>query len=404
MSTLDLQLKTIRVYGTLAKILKRRTFQAVIRSPQDAINFLLSNFPELKSFIAPRAFQIIVNHKPITEHQLATNVDFIDNEIHIIPAISGAGGNNGPLYAILAGAALIAASFIFPFAAPILLPLGIGLVLTGAAALIAPVIPEDPEDADPAKSYNFSGVQNTSREGVAVPCVYGEIVTGSVTISLGIKEDEEEIENDFVPGPGDPCAANDQELLEQDTEPGYQMPGDPYVPGCTYPYVYPFPDDVPPPPDDNWPGVPGSQQYYVGDSSGGKYFWTFVLNASYSEASRFSCTDGQFLGAGAPWGVTLTSPISTIAQYVVVRMFKTRQVKVCSGGGYNGNKLWIVYYYTDVDGWKSKTNVTVSYDSGNGVQLFATDTSSYILNDSFRANPFKAFAPLSVQVTEKYKV
>lgn len=204
MSTLDQQLKTIRVYGTLAKILKRRTFKAVIKSPLDAINFLLSNFPELKSFIAPRAFQIIVNHKPITEPQLATNVDFIDNEIHIIPAISGAGGNNNALFTILAGTALIAASFIFPFTAPILLPLGIGLVLTGAAALIAPVTPDDPDRDDPAKSYIFNGVQNTSREGVAVPCVYGEIITGSVVISVGIVQDDEEIETDFEGGPGDP--------------------------------------------------------------------------------------------------------------------------------------------------------------------------------------------------------
>ena len=204
MSTLDLQLKTIRVYGTLAKILKRRTFRAVIKSPLDAINFLLSNFPELKSFIAPRAFQKIVNHKPITEPQLATNVDFIDNEIHIIPAISGAGGNNNALFSILAGTALIAASLIFPFAAPILLPLGIGLVLTGAAALIAPVTPDDPDRDDPAKSYIFNGVQNTSREGVAVPCVYGEIITGAVVISVGIVQDDEEIETDFEGGPGDP--------------------------------------------------------------------------------------------------------------------------------------------------------------------------------------------------------
>lgn len=201
----DPELRTIRVYGTLAKLLKRRTFQAVVRSPLDAINFLLSNFPELQAYIEPRAFQIIVNDKPINEHQLATPVDFSADRIHIIPAICGAGGNNNTgLVSILAGAALIGASFLFPLAAPILLPLGIGLVLTGAAALIAPVTPEAEERSDPSLSYVFNGVQNTSREGVAVPCVYGEIVTGSILISLGTIEDEQELEPIFTGGEGDP--------------------------------------------------------------------------------------------------------------------------------------------------------------------------------------------------------
>jgi predicted phage tail protein len=39
---------------------------------------------------------------------------------------------------------------------------------------------------DPRKSYSFSGIQNTSRQGVPVPIVYGETIVGSVTISAGI--------------------------------------------------------------------------------------------------------------------------------------------------------------------------------------------------------------------------
>jgi predicted phage tail protein len=39
---------------------------------------------------------------------------------------------------------------------------------------------------DPRKSYSFSGIQNTSRQGVPVPIVYGETVVGSVVISAGI--------------------------------------------------------------------------------------------------------------------------------------------------------------------------------------------------------------------------
>ena len=73
-----------------------------------------------------------------------------------------------------------------------MLPIGIAgasLVLGGVAQLLTPM-PTVPQGADtqddPRKSYSFSGIQNTSRQGVPVPIVYGETVVGSVVISAGI--------------------------------------------------------------------------------------------------------------------------------------------------------------------------------------------------------------------------
>jgi predicted phage tail protein len=63
---------------------------------------------------------------------------------------------------------------------------GASLVLTGIAGIISP-IPKTPEmDSDPRENFNFSGVQNTSRSGVVVPVIYGEVITGSITISAGL--------------------------------------------------------------------------------------------------------------------------------------------------------------------------------------------------------------------------
>ena len=69
-------------------------------------------------------------------------------------------------------------------------------MLQGIAQLITPVPAVPDEDNDPAKSYNFSGVQQTSKEGYPVPIVYGDIITGSVVISTGVEEDDE-IDTDF---------------------------------------------------------------------------------------------------------------------------------------------------------------------------------------------------------------
>ena len=186
------ELKTIRVYGDLAKLLKQRTFKAVVRTPQEAIRFLLANFPEVEAYMLPRFFHIRVGDRAISEDELGAPTGVFE-EIRIIPSICGAGGNTG-LTQILTGVALIAGSFLLPFASPVLLPLGIGLTLTGIATFLTPTPSDRPESTDPRDSYNFNGLQQTSREGVPVPLVYGEIFTGSVVLSVKVEEDDEELE------------------------------------------------------------------------------------------------------------------------------------------------------------------------------------------------------------------
>jgi predicted phage tail protein len=67
--------------------------------------------------------------------------------------------------------------------------IGVSLVLGGIANLLSPTpqlsLGNDGAN-DPRKSYSFSGIQNTSRQGVPVPIVYGETLVGSVVISAGI--------------------------------------------------------------------------------------------------------------------------------------------------------------------------------------------------------------------------
>ena len=196
--------RTVRFYGPLAKALNRRSFKAVgLNSASETMRCLLSNFPQLESHMRGRHYRVVMNGRAISEDELNNPVGD-SHEIHIIPAICGAGGN-GALTGILTGAALIAGAFLFPFAASFLTPLGIGLILQGISTLISPT-PEDPlESTDPsARSYNFSGIQQTSREGVPVPLVYGEIMTGSVVLSVKVEEDDEQLEAEFETGAGDP--------------------------------------------------------------------------------------------------------------------------------------------------------------------------------------------------------
>lgn len=117
-------------------------------------------------------------------------------EIRIIPVVGGAGVAGR----ILAGVALVAGAIVsggatiglFGLAAPlaispILAGVGISLVLGGVAQLLSPVPTLDGgESQDPRASYSFSGIQNTSREGLPIPVVYGEMIVGSIVASGGV--------------------------------------------------------------------------------------------------------------------------------------------------------------------------------------------------------------------------
>lgn len=179
-------LRTIRIYGRLAKRLGRRRFQAEVASVAEAVRFLLANFPDLESELAQGHYRVSVGGYELDEKELHDPVG--QQEIKIVPVISGAGA----VGRIIAGVALIALSFFLPPVAGIALGtiafgIGTSLVLGGVAQLLTPV-PQTSitETKDPRKSYSFSGIQQTSRQGVPVPVVYGEILVGSVVISAGI--------------------------------------------------------------------------------------------------------------------------------------------------------------------------------------------------------------------------
>ena len=160
--------------------------------------------------MADRYYRVIADEWEIDEKELHYPTGVSD--IKIVPMVGGAGGNTGR---ILLGAALIGASFMFPGAGifgkagaeltggvvtgtmakigTITSVIGASLVLNGIATMLAPVetIPE--ENQDPRRSFNFSGIQNTSRAGVAVPVIYGRTMTGSVVISANITNEQVEV-------------------------------------------------------------------------------------------------------------------------------------------------------------------------------------------------------------------
>lgn len=183
-------LRKIRVYGKLAKFLKRRVFEADVASAAEAVRFLLANFPQLEPHMNDQYYRVSVGDYSLTLDELQDPAGM--QEIKIMPVIGGAGGDGFGIGQIIVGAALIAASFFVPggtFIAAALFNVGAALALGGVATLLTPTpqTPTGPDtEKDPRKTFSFSGIQQTSRQGVPVPIVYGETIVGSVVISVGV--------------------------------------------------------------------------------------------------------------------------------------------------------------------------------------------------------------------------
>lgn len=190
-------LRKIRLYGKLAKFIGKRVLEADVASAAEAVRFLVTNWPALEKHMADQYYRVSLGSYDLTLDELHDPAGA--QEIKIVPVVAGAGA----VGRIFAGAALIALSLLFapgaalasglltlgPTAVSIGVGIGVSLALGGVAQLLSPV-PQVPQGSntnqDPRKSYSFSGIQQTSRQGVPVPIVYGETLVGSVVISASI--------------------------------------------------------------------------------------------------------------------------------------------------------------------------------------------------------------------------
>jgi predicted phage tail protein len=202
-------LRKLKLYGELAKFIGHKEFEIKVHNLPQAISFLVNNFPGVDAYMNPKLYQVRIGNYEINEDEIDYPIG--QQDIHIIPVISGAGRGFGR---VLLGGLLIGASFMFPGAGLFgtvstggklaagatsfggfvagsavgtaigtgLSAIGAGLILSGVSEMLYPMQTPEFED-NPQISFNFSGTQNTARAGTPVPIVYGEIFTGSVVIS-----------------------------------------------------------------------------------------------------------------------------------------------------------------------------------------------------------------------------
>ena len=195
-------LRKVKLYGKLAKFVGKRVLHANVKNPAEAVRFLIVNWPGLEQHMAKQYYKVEAGNGALALEETVYPIG--SEDISITPVIAGAGSTGR----IVLGMALIATAIALPgagfafgakgvgfistaaaggfSAAALAGNVGIMLVLSGVAELLAPV-PKTPEsEEDPQNQFSFSGIQQVSRAGTAIPVCYGETFTGSVVISAEI--------------------------------------------------------------------------------------------------------------------------------------------------------------------------------------------------------------------------
>ena len=220
-------MKVVKVYGALRKKLGRCRFEFEADTPAQAIKALIVNFPGLEQWLLDSereglSFRVTVGKERITQQDASLAVlPWSERDVFsIAPVVSGAGQGAGT---ILAGIGLVALAIIAGPAAGGFLGLGAGLGgATGAGAAIslgliggtaataiggigaalilggvAQMLSPQPDlgmgatsargrEATRFESFAFSGIVNTTQQGMAVPIAYGRVFVGSAVISSGL--------------------------------------------------------------------------------------------------------------------------------------------------------------------------------------------------------------------------
>lgn len=200
----------IYLHGSLADQFGER-FDLAVSSAAEAVRALIIQLPGFRQVIRNGHWHVIrdagVVRNSLDVEQLHLGLGKAD--LHIVPAIEGAGGDGRGIGKVVAGVALAAGAFFFAPAAGMAAPLlsiggnavltygsiahlGLGLALTGLPQMLSPA-PNSlngKETVDRRESFLFQGAQNVTAQGGAVPVGYGRFRVGSVVISAGLEAEQ----------------------------------------------------------------------------------------------------------------------------------------------------------------------------------------------------------------------
>ena len=213
-------MKVVKVYGALRKKLGQCRFEFEAETPAQALKALCANFPWLTKWLLDSerdgvSYRVTIGKEKLSDQTAgALALPWSEKEVFsITPIVAGAGRTGGQIalgigliaFAILAGPAaggflglgagqVGQAGLVAGWVSSAVGAVGTSLVLGGIANAISPTpaissLERGPEAAR-LESFSFSGIVNTSQQGLPVSIAYGRVFTGSAVISSALDVDQ----------------------------------------------------------------------------------------------------------------------------------------------------------------------------------------------------------------------
>lgn len=151
-----------------------------IRTPREAVWALDANFPGFYREFVKQERYIIVADDELRDGDSAAEITFA-RELHLVPKIEG----QDPITLAATAITWATGGVIAGTAATIIGGILVVGILFGLSMLLRPK-QEDKEDEAKDESYAFTGPENVTTQGAAVPLIYGRVFCGSVVISAGL--------------------------------------------------------------------------------------------------------------------------------------------------------------------------------------------------------------------------
>ena len=199
----------IYLHGSLAKTYGKQPFTVFGKSLHDAMQGMVCNLGErFKATIRDNNWHVTKGNRDESIDIPIETDNFISpeevpmylpvNEIHIFPAITGAGGKGMGIGKIIMGIILVVVAVVM-FWNPVGwvawagliggVASGVATIASGVASLTTstPVVKSySSAEVDKKSSFIFNGPVNVVEQGGPVPLVYGRHMTGSVVVSAGL--------------------------------------------------------------------------------------------------------------------------------------------------------------------------------------------------------------------------
>lgn len=195
-------MRQVILYGELGRRFGRE-HNLSVRSASEAIQAMCINFPDFKKFLSTAhksgvGFKVFVGKSSLKKAEDSLLPSGDSDTIRIAPAVFG----SGAVTRIIVGTALIVGGAFLTGVSlgggitlgGVMIQTGAALVLGGVAELIAgsPKTGSDQSGLDiNGQSFIFSGPENVTRQGGAVPVGYGRVMVGSTVISAGIENEDQ---------------------------------------------------------------------------------------------------------------------------------------------------------------------------------------------------------------------